>query len=198
MSQVNQVRDAERTKRHILDSTVRLLSAEGTGVTLARIAQDAGVSKGGLLHHFENRDHLLYAALIDANERFREEVMQFVDLSENVPGKVLRAYVRALCGGSEFVMRAFSSSGLWTQLQSYAGAKEIFQSDSVQWETDLAADGLDDDVILIVRLAAEGAVGAWLVESTFSDDHLVRARDRLVELTLPDGDRPASLRAPRD
>lgn len=185
-NRVTPVRDAERTKRQILDATVRLLSTEGTGVTLARISKEAGVSKGGLLHHFENRDHLLYASLIDANNRFRDEVLGFLDLADNHPGKVLRAYVRALCGGSEFVMRAFSNSGLWTQLHSYEGAKAIFTNDAEQWEHDLAADGLDADVILVVRLAAEGAVGAWLIDGTFTDADLVRARERLIALTLPD------------
>src|SRR5699024_3252425 len=115
-------RDATRTKAVILETTLKLLATEGTGVTIAQVADAAGISKGGLLHHFKSREQLFHEATVDSIDRFRAEVLHFVDLSENAPGKLLRAYVRALCGGSPVAMRAFSHGAVWAQLNSIPGA----------------------------------------------------------------------------
>lgn len=188
---MSQSRDATRTKTVILEATLKLLASEGTRVTIAQVAAAAGVSKGGLLHHFKSRENLFYEATVNSIERFRAEVLTFVDLSENAPGKLLRAYVRALCGGSEFVMRAFSHGAVWAQLNSIPGALHLNEMDSARWEQEFAADGLDQHIIDVVRLAAEGAVQARLTDNTFSRDDLEVVKVKLLTLTLPFAGKPA-------
>lgn len=54
----------EDRRQRILDVAERLLSRNGArGTTLAQIAQEAGVSQAGLLHHFESKEQLLNAVL---------------------------------------------------------------------------------------------------------------------------------------
>ena len=54
----------EDRRQRILDVAERLLSRNGArGTTLAQIAQEAGVSQAGLLHHFESKEQLLHAVL---------------------------------------------------------------------------------------------------------------------------------------
>jgi AcrR family transcriptional regulator len=54
----------EDRRQRILDVAQRLLAlGGGRGTTLAQIAQEAGVSQAGLLHHFESKEQLLHAVL---------------------------------------------------------------------------------------------------------------------------------------
>src|SRR5699024_2025440 len=115
------------------------------------------------------------------------------DLSENAPGKLLRAYVRALCGGSPVAMRAFSHGAVWAQLNSIPGALTLNKVDSERWEQEFAADGLDPNVIEVVRLAVEGAVQARLTDNTFTDADLQQVKEKLLTLTLPFAGGPARL-----
>jgi AcrR family transcriptional regulator len=54
----------EDRRQRILAVAERLLARNGArGITLAQIAQEAGVSQAGLLHHFASKEQLLHAVL---------------------------------------------------------------------------------------------------------------------------------------
>ena len=54
----------EDRRQRILAAAQRLLTRNGgRGTTLGQIAQEAGVSPAGLLHHFESKEQLLHAVL---------------------------------------------------------------------------------------------------------------------------------------
>src|SRR5690606_22402349 len=110
--------NAERTRRAVLDAATAVILEKGSAVTLAQVASAAGVSKSGLIHHFGNRDQLVVAVVEDVYEQFRATVLEHLDLSENYPGKVLRAYVRALSAGSAeaTAVRDLSSAVSWNGL----------------------------------------------------------------------------------
>ena len=57
-------RDSIRTRRALLDTAARLVAERGAGISLDLIAQSAGVSKGGLLHHFRSRE-ALFVGLVE-------------------------------------------------------------------------------------------------------------------------------------
>ncbi|PSK68401.1 hypothetical protein C6W96_34495 [Streptomyces sp. CS149] len=94
-----QTRNAERTRRAVLDAAVQVILDKGAAVTLAQVAAAAGVSKSGLIHHFGSRNQLVVALVEDTHERFRETVRSHLELSENYPGKdAPRVRSRALRG----------------------------------------------------------------------------------------------------
>ncbi|WP_136034711.1 TetR/AcrR family transcriptional regulator [Microbacterium sp. PF5] len=153
-------RNAERTRGVILDAAVEALATHGTGISLAAIAQRAGVSKGGLLHHFPSKDALILALVEDSNRKFREHVAEFLDLSENEPGKMLRAYVRALCSGGEATTHYFTTAPAWAGIYQIPEIVALSTSDAAWWETQLALDGLSPERIMVVRHAAEGVAAS--------------------------------------
>ena len=54
----------EDRRQRILTVAQRLVTRNGgRGTTLGQIAQEAGVSPAGLLHHFESKEQLLHAVL---------------------------------------------------------------------------------------------------------------------------------------
>lgn len=180
-------RNAERTRRAILDAAERSLREHGAGVSLVDIAAASGVSKSGLLHHFKTRNALLLAVTEDALERFRSNVMEFVDLAENHPGKVLRAYVRALCGGSREAMEFLTFSGLWNNVHMIAGATEAIEADGAEWTAAFARDGLHPDRILVVKHAAEGLAEAAMYDASIGEAELARGRQILLAFTDVNG-----------
>jgi AcrR family transcriptional regulator len=178
-------RDRERTRRALVEATDRLLHERGTGFSLADVAARAEVSKSGLLHHFPNRDTLIIAVVESGLERFRAEVMRHVDITENRAGKVLRGYVRALCGTSEDVVAAFAPSGYWNGLDTIPAVARLLEADAQWWRSTFARDGLPRQRALIVQFGAEG-IAAAMAFGTYIDDHeLDLARAGLLELAEP-------------
>jgi AcrR family transcriptional regulator len=67
------------TRRQIFEATVKLLDSSGYGaVTNIRVADEAGVSRGAMMHHFPTRQDLLVATLEYAYDKvsiFRRSVL---------------------------------------------------------------------------------------------------------------------------
>lgn len=57
-------RDPAATRQRLIDSTVRLMLQQGfSGTSVDQICKDAGMTKGGFFHHFENKEALGIAAI---------------------------------------------------------------------------------------------------------------------------------------
>lgn len=177
-------RDKERTRAAILDAAASMIVEHGSGVSLADIARRAGVSKGALTHHFPHRLELEKALVRRSNEQFWADVHALVDLSENRPGKLLRAYVRALTAPDSRAAEIFSPSSLLTVLGDRPGMEELVDEDAARWREALSADGFDPAQALVVRLASEGlAMNMGTPYATEQERELAHAR--LLELAEP-------------
>lgn len=186
--QDDRVRDAERTRRALIDAAARLITTRGAGVSLADVAGEAGVTKGGLTHHFKSRDELFEALVAHVIERTWDEVLAHVDTAENTPGKFTRAYVRALTGGSSAVADVFSTSGLIARLGEDVGMEYVdalVPDDSRRLNEAFEADGLPPARTWAIRYAAEGL--ALSVGTPYlTDEQLRLAREELLALTVID------------
>lgn len=193
MAEERATRNTERTRRAVLDAATQVILQKGAAVTLAQVASAAGVSKSGLIHHFGSRDQLVIAVVDDLIERFREAVLSHLDLAENHPGKMLRAYVRALCAGSSDAVAArdFTSGATLSGLYAIPGVSAITQEDAAWWSEQLGADGLSAERIQIVRRAAEGVAVAALYGD--EDEVSVAASRRLLIELATDGTFPAPI-----
>ena len=68
--------DGERSRRTILVTAARLATVEGLdGLSIARLAEASGMSKGGLYAHFGSKEALQLATIDTAREIFDEEVV---------------------------------------------------------------------------------------------------------------------------
>src|SRR5688500_7663121 len=85
--------DGARSRQAILDAATELATAEGLyGLSIARLAEHAGMSKSGLFAHFRSKEDLQLATIDAAAEMFAREVTQ--------PGMAAPAglrRVRSLC-----------------------------------------------------------------------------------------------------
>ena len=66
-----------RTKGHIVDRALELASREGlNGLTIGILAEQVGMSKGGLFAHFQSKEELQRQVLREAIDRFRAAVVE--------------------------------------------------------------------------------------------------------------------------
>lgn len=177
-------RDAERTRAAVLDAAERLVTEHGTGVSLARIAKEAGVTKSGLLHHFPSREDVEAALVRRVLERFWDEVEAQREPGDTRPGAFCRAYVRAHTGDSAYIAEVASPSGLLAHL-GMSGMDHILEIDPAdpdRWNRAFEADGLPPGRAWVIRYAAEGiALGHGTAYLTA--EQLRLAREELLRLT---------------
>lgn len=174
-------RNLERTRKAILAAATSAVLNHGTSVSLESIAVSAGVSKGGVIHHFPAKEALLATVVEESLADFRARVHDHVDLTENHPGKLLRAYVRALLDDSE-TGSGFVYPGIWRMLVEVQGVSEAIRQEVDYWRDNFAADGLDSDRTLLAQNAAEGVAANARWDVAYTPEKVRQARDAILSL----------------
>ena len=180
-------RDPARTQRSVLDAAARVVAAKGAGVSIDTIAREAGVSKGGLLHHFPSRDALLLALTEDMLERFGSLVRAAVDPADRAEGRLLRGYIKASFDALRDEASPAEHVAMAAALANVPGVAELMRRDKQQWEEFFADDGLDPQRSLVIQRATDGAGIAGLYEGGHSHAELERTREQLMSLTRATG-----------
>jgi AcrR family transcriptional regulator len=85
-------------RAQIVDAAITVVAEEGYArASMARIAQQAGLSKGLLSYHFRNKEHLLEQALRTTFEAITEAIVDELDVSAPAP-EILRETIHRLAG----------------------------------------------------------------------------------------------------
>ncbi|MBB6426716.1 TetR/AcrR family transcriptional regulator [Sphingopyxis sp. JAI128] len=70
----SQAERTEETRRRAIDAAIRCLSRDGyTATTTIRVAEEAKISRGGMLHHFPTKTDLIVAVAEDVSRRLHEQ-----------------------------------------------------------------------------------------------------------------------------
>lgn len=172
----------EIVRRALLDSAAKLAAEHGlSGMTVQAVAEAAGVTKGGLFHHFASKEALVEAMVADLLARIDAELDALIEKDPERHGVFTRAYVECIFAGS-----TASPSSSWASFSVAMAADPWLREMWVQWfEGRLSRhrDTDDDPTLEIVRLAADGA---WFLSHSGEDRPAVRlksVRDRLLALT---------------
>ena len=140
----------------------RVLAGGPAGLVLDAIAADAGVSKGGLLYHFRNKEALVANLCERMLDRFDRELeaLREADDGGNT-GAAARAYLASTVTdeGKPADNSAQLMAGILATLGRDSPHLEAVRARFAQWQEALVGDGLDDTTATIVRLAADGL---WL------------------------------------
>ena len=84
----------EVIRQELLDSAIRLAVRSGlTGISLQQVAEAAGVTKGGLLHHFPSKQALVDAVFDLLMEEFSASLEQAMAVDAEPHGRFTRAYL---------------------------------------------------------------------------------------------------------
>jgi AcrR family transcriptional regulator len=90
-------RNPTQTKENLLLAATKLILQHGAAnLTLDAVALESGVSKGGLLHHFPNKDTLLRGILTYHTSLFEARLKRELEAEpKKKRGRWARAYIRA-------------------------------------------------------------------------------------------------------
>ncbi|KZD21569.1 TetR/AcrR family transcriptional regulator [Tardiphaga robiniae] len=93
----------ELVRRTLIDCAARLATERGLqAVTVQAVADAAGVTKGGLFHHFPNKEKLIDAVLKDQIDKFDAAIEATLAHDGERYGCFTRAYVIATFSMAEF------------------------------------------------------------------------------------------------
>ncbi|WP_037078253.1 TetR/AcrR family transcriptional regulator [Rhizobium sp. CCGE 510] len=162
----NRKKQPEVVRQALLDCATKLALEQGlAAVSLQAVASAAGVTKGGLFHHFPNKQALVEAVFDGMMESFDREIDEELERDSGGHGTFTRAYVRTL-----FADRALNSSP-WSAQTMTVLADPYSKSLWHKWIKDRLVKHAATDTgtrLEIVRLAADGA---WLT-------HVLRPNDQ--------------------
>jgi AcrR family transcriptional regulator len=160
----------EQVRRALLDCAARIAAEEGaSAITIQAVADRAGVTKGGLLHHFDSKQALLAAVFADLLDQLDREIDRSMAEDPNPEGRFTRAYVRAC-----FADRPLGAQSLWAALAVSIMSDPPLKALWSRWLDQRqarhhATDG--DPAFTLVRLAADGI---WLADVLEKNDGMKR------------------------
>jgi AcrR family transcriptional regulator len=183
------------TRGQILGAAVSLVGREGvSGLTIERVAGEAGLSKGGIFYHFPSKEALIEGMIGRALEDADREIGRLASSEVGVPGGFARAYARATFGqhGDPYLD---VSGGLLAAVANDPGLLEPLRARYGVWQERLERDGIDPATATLVRLAADGL---WFADLFGFAPPEGRLRKELLAalLSLTDGTRHGRRRVP--
>ncbi|MFG1295702.1 TetR/AcrR family transcriptional regulator [Xanthobacter variabilis] len=159
----------EMLRRKLLDCTAQLAAEQGVNaVTVQAVAAAAGVTKGGLFHHFPSKEKLIEAVVRDQMEQFDGAIeSHLVDDSDNY-GCFTRAYLN--------VVLQLGDNPLFAQSLSLTCDPMLCEIWSDWLRGRLARHQTTDSSIEleIIRYAADGY---WLTDLWRVDNDIRRERE---------------------
>ncbi len=168
----------------ILDAAIRVTEREGiTHLTLEAVADEAGLTKGGLMYHFRTRDELLLAIQQHLIDTWEAQLLAELGKppQEATASERAAAYVTVDAHGSA----SKAELAFLVESASDPALAQPWDAMMRRWVTEPeTADSPSMDLFL-ARLAADGA---WLYEATSGVALSPEVRDELRRriLTLAD------------
>jgi len=178
------VRGRKSSREKILDAAAELVGEIGAGrLTLDSVAERAGLSKGGLLYNFPNKDALLQAMiqrLIDEVASEREALREHAEPGPNLEARLCTAALLKMCDGK---MKEIATGMLAASSENprlLEPVREVIKDTFGRLKT----TSEDVDASLLAWLAVEGLRSMEMHDiSPFSDqdrERIVQAIGRLL------------------
>lgn len=142
-------------RRNLLDCAAKLAADQGVAaLSVQAVADAAGVTKGGLFHHFASKQALLEAVMADLVLALDAEIDALISQDCEAYGCFTRAYVNAV-----FADRDRDSGRQWAALSvSMVGEPSLRRMWTAWFAGRLSRHKETDDGVILemVRLAADG------------------------------------------
>lgn len=164
------------TRDLILDTARSHVTAHGRLPSLDVLASEAGVSKGGLMHHFSSRAALVSALIIAAVEETDRELRDAATRGEVVE-TWLRLSAQPEVDGTPLTTLAVIAFGAHDDL---GDAVQHIVDATEQWEALIAAEVGDTTRARIIRMVGDGMLLQSLLSP--SPHSVLSARDVLAAL----------------
>ncbi|MEG3959505.1 TetR/AcrR family transcriptional regulator [Microcoleus sp. herbarium2] len=174
------------TRETLLGAATQVILEKGVeALTLDAVARQAGVSKGGLLYHFPNKNALVVGLGEQLIQEFEAALQTEFDRDDapGTPGQWVRAYIRSTLrmSGKTLALVARLTSLVVEMPPELLKAAEAYEQRCRQR---LDADGLDPTQATIIQLAIDGL---WFSEvfqlSALDETRQTQVVERLLAMT---------------
>ncbi len=177
----------EQVRARLLEAAGRRILKDGVqGLRVESVARDAGVSKGGLFHHFPNKAALIEGIFEDGAQQMNQQLEELMAADPVAHGRFSRAYLNA-CSAEEdrdesavfFVLTLASSE---------------FKARMVSWMKEWLERHAETDSFPEARIVLHATDGLWM--SLLIDEHgqmeefRESTRSALIAMTYPPGVTP--------
>jgi AcrR family transcriptional regulator len=144
------------TRDRLLSSALRIIARDGPGaLTLAKVAAEAGVSKGGLLYHYPTKASLLRALIVDWLDQLER------DADARGSGNWGRGYVRACDAAHHSAHDRETSAALLAAVAADPQHMSEVHTTWDRWQARLENESVERVDATVARLAADGL---WLAD----------------------------------
>jgi len=170
----------------LLDAAEAVVVRQGiANLTLDAVAAEAGMSKGGLLHHFPTKDRLVEALVARSAENWRACYMEAYGRAPEGPGRMARAllsYCLSDAQGWTDQLR-HSSSAVFAALAQNPSLIEPMRAVYSDLHRRLAEDGLPPGVGETIAAAIDGLWLDWVLGlAPVNQEVVVRVRIALEDM----------------
>ena len=186
-------------REKILHATVQVALRDGImAMTLDAVAEEAGVSKGGLLYHFRSKDELIAAMLVHFRTKVQSELETRIAADPNPRGRFTRAMVQTV-----FPQRRAEDAGASTRSEmsrffmavlaaavNNPGLLDPVRKNAQQMRERLLAESPDGLRQVVLRAAIDGLV-LWEHLGIISPDDPLHESILDELLTLAEGPDPS-------
>jgi len=150
---------SKKSKRpEILQAAARVIQNKGVlNLTLEAVAEEANVSKGGLLYHFPSKEALIEGMVHYLMDTYVERIRTDAENDPMEKGKWTRAFIRETFKQS-YTNREMNAS-LLAAVAVNPDLLEPIKNAYREWQQHIEKDGLDAVDATILRLATDGL---WL------------------------------------
>jgi AcrR family transcriptional regulator len=170
----------------LLDAAEAVVVRQGiANLTLDAVAAEAGMSKGGLLHHFPSKDRLVEALVTRSAENWRACYMEAYGRTPEGPGRMARALLSHCLsdaqGWTDQLRR--SSSAVFAALAQNPSLIEPMRAVYSDLHRRIAEDGLPPGVGEAVAAALDGLWLDWVLGlAPVNQELAVRVRMALEDM----------------
>jgi len=170
----------------LLDAAEAVVAREGVShLTLEAVANEAGVSKGGLLYHFPAKSALITAVVERLGNRCESRQAETVAADPQRAGAFARAYVTVRTHPAD-PQRESIHTAVLAAIGTDPEYLDPLRRRIAEWQQRLESDGIDPVTATIVRLAIDGlAVGRLLKVPMPEGEMRERVIEKLVQMTQP-------------
>lgn len=156
-------KEPEAVRRALLDNAASIAARDGfAALTIQTVAAAAGVTKGGLFHHFPNKQALVEGMFADRLDKLDVLIDRHMAAEPSAYGAFTRAYIAVV-----FDREEFGKDSVWAAMAAALAADTVLRELWASWyraRCDRHRETDGDPQLEVVRLAADGAWYAYLID----------------------------------
>lgn len=177
-------KDPERVKKSIIENAMFLAAERGVnGISIQTVATRSGITKGGVFHHFANKQILIEAMLEALIQQLDDRISVAMEKDVIQYGRFTRAYIDVTLSSE------FGVDTLWSALSMTVMTDKSFSDKWDYWLAQRLLQHADTDQSIELKILRYAADGLWFIESLVpkkQDDYMEVKKELLARTYLED------------